>query len=46
LTEKDGWEQEVQPDPTKLDEARKEWLKEHADTYRIQRFVPEKKEEK
>ncbi len=46
LTEKDGWKQEVQPDPTKLDEARKQWLKEHADTYRIQRFVSEKKEEK
>jgi hypothetical protein len=41
LTEKDGWKQ-----PTNFQEfpaAAKEWLKKNASTYRIQRFVAEKK---
>jgi hypothetical protein len=49
LTEKDGWKQPQ--DPANLDEQRQKWLKEHAATYRIQRYVAdksggEKKEEK
>ena len=40
LTDKDGW---VPPkDARRYADEAKAWLKEHADTYRIQRFVPEK----
>jgi hypothetical protein len=42
LTDKDGW---TQPKDFKdVPEAARKWLKEHADTYRIQRFVAEKAE--
>jgi hypothetical protein len=40
LTEKDGWK--MPPDVTKLPEAAKQWIKQHAGTYRIQRFVADK----
>ena len=42
LTDKDGWK--PPQDNTKLDEERQKWFKDHAATYRIQRFVAEKKE--
>jgi hypothetical protein len=37
-TDKDGWVLPKAPPAVQIDAARK-WLKEHADTYRIQRFV-------
>jgi hypothetical protein len=40
LTEKDGWKPPV--DGTKFQEEAKKWVKDHADSYRIQRFVAEK----
>lgn len=41
LTDKDGW---MQPkDYKQFPEAAAKWLKDHADTYRIQRFVTEEK---
>jgi hypothetical protein len=47
LTDKDGWDQKLgQQDPTKLDDLRKQWFKDHADSYRIQRYVAEGKEKK
>jgi hypothetical protein len=42
LTDKDGWTQPK--DFNQLPDAAKAWLKDNADKYRIQRFVPEKKE--
>jgi hypothetical protein len=41
LTAEDGW---VKPssDAKEFADAAKQWLKDHADTYRIKRFVPEK----
>jgi hypothetical protein len=40
VTDKDGW---VPPKPpANPNDAAKQWLKEHADSYRIQRFVAEK----
>jgi hypothetical protein len=53
LTDKDGWDPPMitimgnkQIDFKALPEAAKKWLKDNAGTYRIQRFVEEKKEEK
>jgi hypothetical protein len=46
LTEKDGWKPGPFKDPTELPTAAKKWLKEHADTYRIQRTVAEKTDKK
>jgi hypothetical protein len=41
LTDKDGW---AQPDDIKeFAPAARKWLREHADSYRIQRYVPEEK---
>ena len=41
LTEKDGWT--PPKDYKQFPEAASRWLKDHADTYRIQRFVAEEK---
>jgi len=48
LTDKDGWVWKPAPNTpqTAYGEAAKRWLKEHADTYRIQRFVDVKTDEK
>jgi hypothetical protein len=48
LTEKDGfvWKPGPGTPPTAYRDLAKAWLKEHADTYRIRRFVEEKKDEK
>jgi hypothetical protein len=48
LTDKDGWNFKpvAGAPPTAYQDAAKAWLKEHAETYRIQRFVEEKKDEK
>jgi hypothetical protein len=41
LTDKDGW---AQPDDIKeFAPAARKWLRAHADSYRIQRYVPEEK---
>jgi hypothetical protein len=40
LTEKDGWK--TPPNETKVPSAAKQWIKDHAGTYRIQRCVAEK----
>ncbi len=47
LTDKDGWVWKPAPNTpaTAYGEAAKRWLKEHADTYRIQRFVDAKKDD-
>jgi hypothetical protein len=42
LTPKDGWT--PPQDLTKVPDAAKKWLKDNADTYRIKKFVEEKKE--
>jgi hypothetical protein len=42
-TDKDGWTPPKNPQANQV-EAAKKWVKEHADTYRIQRFVPVKAE--
>jgi hypothetical protein len=44
LTEKDGWKQPQ--DFNKLPDEAKKWLKENAETYKMQRFVAETKEKK
>ncbi|HEX5272691.1 MAG TPA: hypothetical protein VFW33_19475 [Gemmataceae bacterium] len=48
MTEKDGWSWKPTPGvplpPNAYADAAKEWVKSHADTYRIQRVVEEKKE--
>jgi len=46
LTEKDGfvWKPGPATPPTAYRDLAKAWLKEHADTYRIRRFVEEKKD--
>jgi hypothetical protein len=41
LTEKDGWKQPM--DFKQMPDAAKKWLKDNADTYRIQKFVAEEK---
>jgi hypothetical protein len=41
ITEKDGWKQPA--NPTQLQEEAKKWLKANAGTYRVQRFVSDKK---
>jgi hypothetical protein len=48
LTDKDGFAFKFAPGqpPTAYQDAAKAWLKDHADTYRIKRFVTEKKDEK
>jgi len=48
LTEKDGWNWKPTPGgpPNAYQDTAKEWVKKNADSYRIQRFVEEKKEEK
>jgi len=47
-TEKDGWNWKPAPgdQPTAYQDAAKAWLKDNAGTYRIQRFVSDKKDEK
>ena len=40
LTDKDGWK--PSPDQTKQQEEAKKWLKDHADSYKLQRFVADK----
>jgi hypothetical protein len=44
LTEKDGWKQPQ--DGKELQAAAKKWLKDNADKYRIQKIVPDKKDDK
>ena len=44
LTENDGWR--IPQDVTKLPDAAKQWIKDNAEKYRIERFVPEKKQDK
>jgi hypothetical protein len=44
LTDKDGWNPGPLTGPNAFPDAAKGWLKAHADSYRIQRFVGEKKE--
>jgi hypothetical protein len=50
VTEKDGWNWKPAPGvpvaPTAYQDAAKAWVKANAETYRIQRFTEEKKEEK
>jgi hypothetical protein len=43
LTANDGWNQPE--DPKKVPDAAKKWLRDNADSYRIQRFVQAKKDE-
>jgi hypothetical protein len=44
LTDKDGWKQPQ--DGTKIEQEAKKWLKENAESYKMQRFVTETKEKK
>ncbi len=39
LTEKDGWKPLAFRDPAQVTEAAKKWLKDNADSYRVQKFV-------
>jgi hypothetical protein len=43
LAERDGWR--APSGPKEFAPAVQKWLKEHGDTYRIRRFVTEKKDE-
>jgi hypothetical protein len=42
LTEKDGWKPPSPKDPKAYADYAQKWLKDHAESYRIQRFVAEK----
>jgi hypothetical protein len=42
LTEKDGWT--MSKDATAVNDAAKKWLKDNAETYRVQKFVLDKGE--
>jgi hypothetical protein len=46
LTQQDGWSPGVFANRDAYHDAAKAWLRGHAETYRVQRFVSEKKEEK
>ncbi|HKI38031.1 MAG TPA: hypothetical protein VKA46_39625 [Gemmataceae bacterium] len=50
LTDKDGWNWQPEPGkpvgPNDFADAAKAWLKGHADSYRIERYVSDKKDEK